>query len=75
MQRWSLLIDGRKVATDGFEDVVNPSTGDVVGAMPLASARDLDHAVEAASRAFGVWKDVPDSERAERVHRLPGGLG
>ena len=70
MQRWGLLIDGRKVATDGFEDVINPSTGDVVGAMPLATAGDLDHAVEAASRAFAVWKDMPDSERAEACRAI-----
>ncbi|XFF02303.1 hypothetical protein ACQ3JU_0625 (plasmid) [Bradyrhizobium guangxiense] len=70
MQRWSLLIDGRKVATNGFEDVINPSTGDVIGAMPLATARDLDHAVEAASRAFAVWKDVPDADRAEACRAI-----
>ncbi|ULK99707.1 aldehyde dehydrogenase family protein [Bradyrhizobium sp. I71] len=65
MQRWSLLIDGRKVETDGLQDVINPSTGSVVGAMPVGTARDLDAAVAAASRAFSVWKEVPDSERAE----------
>lgn len=65
MQRWSLLIDGRKVETNGFQDVINPSTGSVVGAMPVGTARDLDAAVAAASRAFAVWKEVPDSERAE----------
>lgn len=70
MQRWSLLIDGRQVETDGFQDVINPSTGGVVGAMPVASARDLDAAVAAASRAFATWKDVPDSARAEACRAI-----
>lgn len=70
MQRWSLLIDGRQVETDGFQDVINPSTGGVVGAMPVASARDLDAAVAAASRAFATWKDVPDSGRAEACRAI-----
>jgi acyl-CoA reductase-like NAD-dependent aldehyde dehydrogenase len=70
MQRWGLMIDGRKVATDGFQDVINPSTGDVVGAMPLATSKDLDTAVDAASRAFAVWKDVPDAERAEACRAI-----
>ncbi|MGQ0682127.1 aldehyde dehydrogenase family protein [Bradyrhizobium sp.] len=65
MQRWSLLIDGRQVATDGFQDVINPSTGGTVGTMPVASAGDLDAAVAAASKAFSTWKDLPDAERAE----------
>src|SRR4051794_2895397 len=70
MQRWGLMIDGRKVATDGFQDVINPSTGDVVGAMPLATSKDLDTAVDAASRAFLSWRDVPDIERAEACRAI-----
>jgi acyl-CoA reductase-like NAD-dependent aldehyde dehydrogenase len=70
MQRWNLLIDGRKVATDGIKEVINPSTGDAVGAMPLATAKNLDDAVEAASRAFALWKDAPDAERAEACRAI-----
>jgi len=74
MQRSSLLIDGRKVATEKFQDVVNPSTGDVVGAMPLGTAEDLDDAVEAASRAFSLWKDVPDSVRADACRAIAASI-
>lgn len=70
MQRWSLIIDGRKVETDGFQEVINPSTGSVVGAMPVGTARDLDAAVAAASKAFSVWKEVPDTERAEACRAI-----
>lgn len=74
MQRWSLLIDGRKVATDRFQDVINPSTGDVVGAMPLGTAGDLDDAVKAASRAFAPWKDVPDNARADACRAIAASI-
>jgi len=74
MQRWSLLIDGRKVATEKFQDIVNPSTGDVVGAMPLGTAGDLDDAVKAASRAFALWKDVPDSTRADACRAIAASI-
>ncbi|PDT76830.1 aldehyde dehydrogenase family protein [Bradyrhizobium sp. C9] len=70
MQRWSLLIDGRRIETDRFQDVLNPSTGAVVGGMPLATASDLDAAVAAASRAFEIWKDRPDSERADACRAI-----
>ncbi|MCC8961325.1 aldehyde dehydrogenase family protein [Bradyrhizobium sp. Pear76] len=70
MQRWSLLIDGRRIETDRFQDVFNPSTGAVVGGMPLATASDLDAAVAAASKAFESWKDRPDTERADACRAI-----
>ena len=65
MRRWSLLIGGRQVEAEGFQDVINPSTGGVVGAMPVATAADLEAAVAAASSAFLKWRDAADTERAE----------
>ena len=65
MRRWSLFIGGRQVEAESFQDVINPSTGGVVGAMPVATAADLDAAVAAASGAFLTWRDAADTERAE----------
>jgi acyl-CoA reductase-like NAD-dependent aldehyde dehydrogenase len=65
MRRWSLFIGGRQVEAESFQDVINPSTGGVVGAMPVATAADLDAAVAAASNAFLKWRDAADIERAE----------
>jgi len=65
MRRWSLFIGGRQVEAESFQDVINPSTGGVVGAMPVATAADLDAAVAAASSAFLKWRDAADTERAE----------
>ncbi len=70
MQRWTLLIGGRKIETEGYQDVINPSTGGVVGGMPLATAKHLDAAVAAASKAFATWKDVPDSDRADACRAI-----
>ena len=36
----------------GVEDVVNPSTGEVIAQAPLSSAEDVDRAVAAARGAF-----------------------
>ena len=70
MRRWSLFIDGRQVETESFQDVINPSTGGVAGAMPVATAADLDAAVAAASRAFLKWKDAPESERIDACRAI-----
>jgi acyl-CoA reductase-like NAD-dependent aldehyde dehydrogenase len=49
---YSLLIGGRAVDAKSRLDVINPSTGAIVGEMPLGSPQDLDDAVRAATEAF-----------------------
>ncbi len=70
MKVWSLVAGGRAVKTVRHIDVINPSTGAVVGRMPVASVADLDAAVEAATQAFPNWRDAPDAERAEACRRI-----
>nr|WP_210296854.1 aldehyde dehydrogenase family protein [Gellertiella hungarica] len=60
-----MLIGGERVATEHHADIRNPSTGEVVGQMPLATEKDLDRAVAAANAAFKLWSLVPDAERAQ----------
>jgi acyl-CoA reductase-like NAD-dependent aldehyde dehydrogenase len=64
MKKYSLLIGGSPVAAAAHAEVLNPSTGDVVGLMPLASNVDVDAAVASAKQAFEIWKNTPDSQRA-----------
>ena len=53
-------------------DVFSPRTAEVIGRVPLASATDVDRAVEAARKAFweGDWRHRPVQERAECCERL-----
>ncbi|WP_448955587.1 aldehyde dehydrogenase family protein [Labrys neptuniae] len=62
--RYNLLIDGTQVPADRFIDVINPSSGEVVGHMPLATTDDLDRAVAAAAQAFKSWSKRSDADRA-----------
>src|SRR5204863_446416 len=43
---------------------VNPATGAALGALPLADAADLDHALAAAQRGFRLWRDAAPQQRA-----------
>ncbi|MBN8938969.1 MAG: aldehyde dehydrogenase family protein [Rhizobiales bacterium] len=70
MDRYALVIGGERIATSRFADVANPSTGAIVGRMPLATPADLDRAVQAAAAAFETWRLVPDAERAEACRRI-----
>ncbi|MEU6372531.1 aldehyde dehydrogenase family protein [Streptomyces sp. NPDC046909] len=63
-----LLIDGRLVAADRTFATLDPSTGDVLGHAPDASAEQTEAAVAAARRAFDTtgWS----TDTAFRVHCL-----
>ena len=59
-------VDGRESA-DGAErlgDVYNPATGETTARVALASAEDVDRAVESSQRAFAEWREVPLAQRA-----------
>ncbi|MFS8664778.1 MAG: NAD-dependent succinate-semialdehyde dehydrogenase [Limnochordales bacterium] len=61
-----MLINGQWVAAaDGGQiEVVNPATGEVIGAVPAATAEDVDRAARAAHDAFAGWAGAPPKERA-----------
>ena len=62
---FDLTIGGRSVATADRFAVLNPSTGDVVGEAPNATAADLNRAVAAARAAQPGWAAMDDTARAE----------
>ena len=65
-----LLIDGEWIQDrTSCHEVVNPSTEEVLGGVPGATAGDLDRALEAAREGFEVWRRVSPAERSELLHR------
>jgi aldehyde dehydrogenase (NAD+) len=69
-----LLIDGHWVDGANKFDTINPATGEVLTQISAASSVDVDHAVEAARRAFedrnGAWRKFSASERGQMIWRL-----
>ncbi|MFC4256872.1 aldehyde dehydrogenase family protein [Altererythrobacter xixiisoli] len=61
-----MIIDGQKISGGGRRsfDVVNPATGEVIGALPLADPADLDRALEVAAKGFRIWRKSTPQERA-----------
>jgi betaine-aldehyde dehydrogenase len=57
-------------ADGGAEDVINPSTGEVIAQAPLSSAEDIDRAVMAARRAFDSWSRTTPRARSEILLKL-----
>ena len=62
-----MLIGGEHVDSVSREtyEVRNPATGEVVDAVPKGTARDVEHAIDAAQEAFKEWGDTTPEERGK----------
>jgi betaine-aldehyde dehydrogenase len=52
------------------EEVINPSTGEVIAEAPVSGAEDVDRAVAAARKAFETWGFSTPKERSEALLKL-----
>jgi acyl-CoA reductase-like NAD-dependent aldehyde dehydrogenase len=70
MKRYQLLIDGTAVDTAAHFEILNPSTGAVVGMCPSASPEQVVSAIASAHDAFSRWGITSDDERRAACHRI-----
>ena len=64
-------IGGEWVESKGeLIDVVNPATQKVIAKVPRSTRDELDAAVEAAKKAFPMWRDTPPHVRARYLFRM-----
>lgn len=65
-------IDGIRCegASGCTQDVIDPSTGETIVTVTLASSDDVDRAVAAARRAFGSWSRTTPAERSALLLRV-----
>jgi len=61
-----MIINGQRVSGGGRRThaVVNPATGATLGELPLASAEDLDDALDVAAQGFALWRKSSAQQRA-----------
>src|SRR5882672_10546415 len=72
LKRITHWIGGRAVAGESGRTgrVFNPATGRQAAAVDFASVEEVDRAVAAAKAAFGAWRKVSLSRRAELLFRI-----
>lgn len=63
-----LIIDGKKVETQGKKDSLNPATLELVGKYSLASSQEYLSAIRAAKNAFPGWKTLPIPAKQKIFH-------
>jgi len=65
------LINGAMRKPDGrTASVFNPSTGEAIRQVELASAATVQEAIAAASAALPAWRDLPPAKRAQVLFRF-----
>ncbi|MFZ6044547.1 CoA-acylating methylmalonate-semialdehyde dehydrogenase [Pseudomonas sp. CR3202] len=65
------LINGEYVAdASRTTDVFNPSTGEAIHQLGLASRATVQQAIDAAKAAFPAWRNTPPAKRAQVLFRF-----
>ena len=69
-----LLIGNDRIGTAGREtiEVIDPATEAVIGALPTATAADLDRALENAAAGFAEWRTAAPEKRAAVLTKAGG---
>ncbi len=59
------FVDGhyRDTVSGRYSDVIDPSTGEVFARAPISEQPDVDIAMDAARRAFEMWRETTPSQR------------
>jgi acyl-CoA reductase-like NAD-dependent aldehyde dehydrogenase len=76
-REYGLFINGESTEAAGGElrELVEPATGDLLAKVAVATAADVDRAVEAARAALdGPWGKTPPTERSRLLHALADAL-
>ena len=65
-------IGGQRIGSvaSRSQPVYNPATGEESGRLPMASAADVDSAVQAAKAAFPAWSQTPPLRRARVLFKF-----
>ena len=61
------LVEGK---SGNYAHVYNPSTGEVIAEVPIATAEETREAIAAAKEAFPAWRDLSVAKRAEVLIRF-----
>src|SRR5256714_2461883 len=72
VKRRERFIGGGVVAGSGDESqpIINPATGEVIAEVPKGTDADVDHAVQAARKAYVDWFETTPRERSEMLLKL-----
>jgi len=62
-------VAGKQVDSENKHHGIDPTTGEELWAVPIASQKDVDTAVESATKAFETFRFVPIEKRKELLQK------
>ena len=65
-----MTIDGLAVISDDSILIANPATGEDVGCCPVATAAQVEQAIQSSKRAFATWSQTSDAQRKSACHAM-----
>lgn len=74
-EKYGPYINGKKVEpANGYMDLLNASTGEVLAQIGRGNKEDIDKAVRAAREAFPVWANTTIEERSRLLNEIADAL-
>jgi len=72
----NLLINGTLIKTKEKQKVINPSNGEVITEVSVASQKDIESALKGARQAFdkGEWREISFEERKKIILKIAEGI-
>lgn len=64
------IVDGKQRGSDKIHRGINPTSGQELWDVPIASEQDLNDAVASAQKAFPAWRDLGIEKRKELLGKL-----
>ncbi|MBX7044390.1 MAG: aldehyde dehydrogenase family protein [Ignavibacteria bacterium] len=69
--KYDLFINGKWEKTKKYFDTINPSNEEVISKVAYAERKEVDKAVNSASKAFdNVWSKISAKERSKYIFRI-----
>ncbi|WMJ90590.1 CoA-acylating methylmalonate-semialdehyde dehydrogenase [Anaerocolumna sp. MB42-C2] len=72
MEKLSYFADGRYITseTDKYNEVYNPSTGEVTALVPNCTSNEVEKVIGIAKKAYESWSKVPIIKRVQVLYKL-----
>ena len=56
--------------TEKYDQIYNPSTGDVIAHSPRCTKEEVLSAIDAAKKAYPSWSNTPPMKRAQILYKI-----
>jgi malonate-semialdehyde dehydrogenase (acetylating)/methylmalonate-semialdehyde dehydrogenase len=72
MQRYGYFTNGRhyKSQSDKYDQLYNPSTGEVIAQASCCTPEEINHVIAAANEAYKKWSGVPVMKRVQVLYKV-----